>query len=65
MQALARMGASVTGIEPQQDNIKAAIAHAKSDPAVARRTTYMAVTAEELASTGWAIEQAILPMLTC
>lgn len=56
VQALARMGASVTGIEPQQDNIKAAIAHAESDPAVSRRTTYVAVTAEELASTGWAIE---------
>ena len=52
MQALARMGASMTGIEPQQENISAAIAHAQEDPAVAQRTKYLAVTAEELASTG-------------
>ena len=52
MQALARMGAHVTGIEPQQNNIKAAVAHAQADPVVADRTTYLAVTAEELASTG-------------
>ncbi len=53
MQALARMGANVTGIEPQHDNISAAIAHAQADPVVAERTTYLAVTAEELASSGW------------
>ena len=52
MQALARMGASMTGIEPQQENISAAIAHAQEDPAVAQRTKYLAVTAEELVSTG-------------
>ena len=52
MQALARMGAKVTGIEPQHDNISAAIAHAQADPVVAERTTYLAVTAEELASSG-------------
>ena len=46
------MGASVTGIEPQHDNISAAIAHAQADPVVAKRTTYLAVTAEELASSG-------------
>lgn len=47
------MGANVTGIEPQHDNISAAIAHAQADPVVAERTTYLAVTAEELASSGW------------
>lgn len=52
LQALARMGASVTGIEPQQDNIKAAVAHAQGDPMVAARTKYLALTAEELAASG-------------
>ena len=46
------MGANVTGIEPQHDNISAAIAHAQADPVVSERTTYLAVTAEELASSG-------------
>ncbi|KAL3158373.1 Hexaprenyldihydroxybenzoate methyltransferase, mitochondrial [Trebouxia sp. C0009 RCD-2024] len=46
------MGASVTGIEPQQDNIKAAVAHAQGDPVVAARTNYLALTAEELAASG-------------
>ena len=46
------MGAKVTGIEPQHDNIRAAVAHAQGDPVVAERTTYLAVTAEELASSG-------------
>ena len=58
MQALARMGASVTGIEPQQDNIKAAVAHAEGDPVVAARTKYLALTAEELAASGMASMQA-------
>lgn len=57
LQALARMGAKVTGIEPQHDNISAAIAHAQADPVVAERTTYLAVTAEELASSGLFHEQ--------
>ena len=52
VQALARMGASVTGIEPQQDNIKAAVAHARGDALVAARTNYLACTAEELAASG-------------
>ena len=52
LQSLARMGASVTGIEPQQDNIKAAVAHAGGDVVVASRTKYLACTAEELAGAG-------------
>lgn len=52
LQALARMGASVTGIEPQHANIKAAVAHAQGDSVVAARTKYLALTAEELASSG-------------
>ena len=46
------MGASVTGVEPQADNISAAVAHAQGDPLVASRTRYLAVTAEELAHSG-------------
>lgn len=46
------MGASVIGIEPEQDNIRAATAHAQGDLHVADRTTYLAVTAEDMASTG-------------
>lgn len=46
------MGADVTGIEPEQDNIKAAVLHAQADSCVADRTAYLAVTAEELATTG-------------
>ena len=57
------MGASVTGIEPQQDNIKAAVAHAEGDPVVAARTKYLARTAEELAASGKASMQACPPLL--
>lgn len=60
VQALARMGASVTGIEPQQDNIKAAVAHARGDALVAARTKYLACTAEELAGSGTVSLQVLL-----
>lgn len=46
------MGASVTGIEPQQDNLKAAVVHARGDVVVAARTRYLACTAEDLAGAG-------------
>lgn len=46
------MGADVTGVEPQQDNIKAAVAHARGDPVVAARTKYLALSAEELVGLG-------------
>ena len=46
------MGANVTGIEPQHDNIKAAVAHAQGDPVVNARVKYLALTAEELAGSG-------------
>ena len=46
------MGADVTGVEPQQENISAAVAHAQEDPLVAARAKYLAVTAEELAGSG-------------
>eukprot|EP00891_Asterochloris_glomerata_P007146 jgi/Astpho2/7146/gw1.00113.92.1_t len=49
---LARMGASVTGIEPEQNNLRAAVLHAESDVELAERLDYQAVTAEHLASTG-------------
>lgn len=65
LQALARMGASVTGIEPQQDNIKAAVAHAQGDPVVAARTNYLALTAEELAASGMVSMQACTFVCGC
>ena len=46
------MGASVTGIEPAQDNLQAAVLHAESDLELAEHLDYRAVTAEHLASTG-------------
>lgn len=52
LQPLARMGASVTGIEPEQNNLQAAVLHAESDVELAERLDYQAVTAEHLASTG-------------
>ena len=52
LQPLARMGASVTGIEPEQDNLQAAVLHAENDLELAERLDYQAVTAERLASTG-------------
>ena len=68
LQALARMGASVTGIEPQESNIKAAVAHARGDPLVAARSRYLACTAEELAGSGMASMQActfVYPCIKC
>ena len=60
MQALAKMDASVIGIEPQQDNIEAAVAHARGDALVAARTKYLACTAEEVAASGTVSLQILL-----
>ena len=61
LQPLARMGASVTGIEPEQDNLQAAVLHAESDVELAERLDYQAVTAERLASAG----VSVVPQACC
>ena len=52
LQPLARIGASVTGIQPEQDDLQAAVLHTESDVELAERLDYQAVAAERLASTG-------------
>ena len=52
VQSLARMGASVTGIDAAPESTGAAAAHACRDPLVAGRTMFRATTAEELAAEG-------------
>lgn len=61
------MGAHVTGVEPQQENISAAVAHAQQDPLIAARTKYLALTAEELAGSGITDmqHQTVHVLLTC
>jgi len=52
-EALARMGADVTGIDAAPGNIVIATAHAALDPdVIARRVTYHATTAEALLAAG-------------
>ena len=51
-EALARMGADVTGIDAAPGNIAVATAHAALDPEVARRVTYHAAPAESLLAAG-------------
>ena len=51
-EALARLGANVTGIDTSATAIAVASAHAQADPAVASRTTYQNVTAEQLQQEG-------------
>ena len=51
-EALARLGADVTGIDTSATAIAVASAHAQADPAVASRTTYQNVTAEQLQQEG-------------
>eukprot|EP00794_Sanderia_malayensis_P000380 gene380-1013_t len=45
---LARLGAQVTGIDPIEENVLAATAHAKIDANVSRNATYLCSTVEEL-----------------
>lgn len=52
VEPLARMGAHVTGIDAVEKNIRVAEAHARLDPALASRTEYRTVLAEELAEEG-------------
>lgn len=51
-EALARLGADVTGIDAAPGNIAVATAHAALDPDMARGVTYHAAPAEELLATG-------------
>lgn len=51
-EALARLGADVTGIDTSATAIRVAGAHAQADPAVASRTSYKNVTAEQLQQEG-------------
>ena len=48
LQPLARLGASVTGVDASQENIKNAQWHAAHDPQVARNIRYRAGTVESL-----------------
>jgi ubiquinone biosynthesis O-methyltransferase len=51
-EALARLGARVTGLDASPQVAAAAAAHAALDPALARRTRYLASSAEALAASG-------------
>lgn len=51
-EALARMGAHVTGIDVNEGGLEAARAHARLDPDLAGRLDYRAATAEQLAAAG-------------
>ena len=51
-EALARLGARVTGVDASPQVAAAAAAHAALDPALARRTRYLASSAEALAASG-------------
>ena len=49
-EALARLGASVVGLDPCEANIQAAKLHAESDPSLAERLVYLPMTAEDYLS---------------
>ena len=49
-EALARLGATVTGLDPCEANIKAAKLHAKSDESLTDRLVYLPMTAEDYLS---------------
>mmetsp|Transcript_18085 Transcript_18085/g.45420 ORF Transcript_18085/g.45420 Transcript_18085/m.45420 type:complete len:357 (+) Transcript_18085:127-1197(+) len=51
-ESLARMGATVTGIDATERNIRIARLHAAADPLVAGRVQYEAATVEELVAAG-------------
>ena len=48
LQPLARLGATVIGIDAASENIEIARQHASHDPLLQRRLKYMCTTAEEL-----------------
>ncbi|XP_026522379.1 ubiquinone biosynthesis O-methyltransferase, mitochondrial [Notechis scutatus] len=49
---LARLGASVTGIDPLEDNIRTAELHKSYDPALTKRIQYRACTLEDIVEEG-------------
>ena len=52
VEPLARMGATVTGIDAVEKSIHIARLHAAQDPVVAARTEYITTTAEALVEQG-------------
>ncbi|KAK9817143.1 hypothetical protein WJX72_010262 [[Myrmecia] bisecta] len=51
-EALARLGAQVTGVDLSPQSVAAAHAHARQDPAVSQRTRFGAVAIEQLQAAG-------------
>lgn len=51
-EALARLGASVTGIDASKAGIFVAREHARADPLIHERTTYRNITAEQAVEEG-------------
>jgi polyprenyldihydroxybenzoate methyltransferase/3-demethylubiquinol 3-O-methyltransferase len=51
-EALARLGASMTGLDASAGAVAAAAAHAALDPAVSSRTRYLCSSVEDLAASG-------------
>jgi ubiquinone biosynthesis O-methyltransferase len=51
-EALARLGAQVTGIDAAEESIRAAELHRSVDPTVLANLTYAALTAEDILSSG-------------
>ena len=51
-EALARLGAAVTGVDASAGGVAAARAHAAGDPRIAARVSYSVSTAEELVAAG-------------
>ena len=51
-EALARLGADVTGVDTSATAIRVASAHAQADPAVASRIAYRNATAEQIQQEG-------------
>lgn len=53
---LARLGATVTGVDPANDNVAAATAHAELTPDLKDNLSYKCTTAEEVQQTGEAFD---------
>ena len=61
-EALARLGASVTGIDASEAGILVAREHARADPVIHERTAYRNITAEQAVDEGQPIA---FPALGC
>ena len=64
-EALARLGADVTGVDTSATAIRVASAHAQADPAVASRTTYRNATAEQVQQEGVLLQPVCTMTLLC